>query len=223
MSDNLAFLENPTQMAYDADSNDRYKEDKNLFVRFFMHPHPDPEATAREGRPIYYDREYVEIIVPGDKTTTINRPVRDMDKRRFAERYKAFKSDEQQVNVGTPLSAWPGITRSQVEELKYFKIFTVEQLVSIPDTVAQRFMGINILRKRASDFLAAAEGVAHETQLQSELEKRDNQIAALTNAVEELKKLVPKNKQAQAEQIQVEEPEVEEATSDEEVEDLEDR
>lgn len=214
-------LEDPTELAYAQEQGDRFKGDDNLFVRFFYHPHPDPERTAQEGRPIFYDREYIEIIVPGDKTTTVNRPVRDMDKQRFASRYAAFKNKEEQTQVGTPLSAWPGITRSQVEELKFFKIFTVEQLSSIPDNISQKFMGINMLRKRALEFLEASQGMAVESRLRNELSKRDAQISALMQAVEDLKTLVPKNKQSQIPEVQVE-PETEEIEQ-EEVDDLEDR
>lgn len=166
------------------------REDQNLFVRFFFHPHLDKEKTDEAGRPIYYDREYIEIIVPGDRNNTVNRPVRDSDKQRFPRMYQAFKQGAQQRVTGTPLESWPLLNRSQVEELKHFRIYTVEQLANVPDNLKQQFMGINALQQRAKDFIEAARGVASTQQFRDELEKKDAQISALTQAVNELTQAV---------------------------------
>ena len=174
-----------------AGGNPRFKGDENLYVRFFYHPHHDPEASVAQGRPIYQDREYVEIIVPGDKTTSVVRPVRDQDKMRFARQYQSFKSNQVQTNFGTPLEAWPGITRAQCEELKYFKIFTVEQLANMPDSIAQRFMGVNSLRARAKDFLEASKGTVQLEQFRKAIEDRDSELEVLRRAIADLQARLP--------------------------------
>ena len=181
-----------------AQQNPRYAGDANLFVRFFNHPHPDKQKTLEEGRPIFEDKPYIEIIVPGDRGNTINRPVRDEDKNRFPQLWRQFVQGAQQTQVGTPLEAWPAITRAQVEELKYFKIFTVEALASVPDNVAQRFMGINVLQQKARDFIEAAKGMSMTTEMRSELDKKDAQIAALTQAVQDLTEVVGELKSSRA-------------------------
>lgn len=173
-----------------AGGNPRFRGDETLYVRFFHHPHHDPEASAEQGRPIYRDREYVEIIVPGDKTTSVFRPVRDLDKQRFPRQYQAFRNSESQVNFGTPLEAWTGITRAQAEELKYFKIYTVEQLANLNDGIAQRFMGMNSLRTRAKDFLEAAKGESQVSALRAEIEKRDAEMAAMAESIRDLQSIV---------------------------------
>jgi predicted RNase H-like nuclease (RuvC/YqgF family) len=72
-----------------------------------------------------------------------------------------------------------------VEELKHFKIFTAEQLVGMPDNVAQRFMGINELKRRVQAFLDAANSNVPMQKLQTELADRDNQLDVLRRALKE--------------------------------------
>jgi ABC-type transporter Mla subunit MlaD len=92
--------------------------------------------------------------------------------------------------VGTPLKAWPAINASLVEELKYFKVFTVEQLADLPDNLSQNFIGINAWKQKAKSFMEAASGLAAEAKTASELAKRDAQINALTEAVSDLTQMV---------------------------------
>lgn len=168
-----------------------YAGDDKLYVMFFYHPVESPEDTAREGRPIFHDREFIQIMVPGNKDLIVVREVRDTDKQRFPKQYAAWKNRQNQdAAVGTPLAAWPAVTRSQVAELEYFGCKTVEQLAAMPDNQAQKFMGIQILRKKAQDFLAYSKDVAPLSQMQKELTQRDNEIATLRAAVEEQSKLL---------------------------------
>jgi uncharacterized protein YoxC len=180
-------LDNTIDSAAD---NPRFAGDANLFVRFFNHPHPHKQKTLEEGRPIFEDRAYIEIIVPGDRGNSVNRPVRDQDKRRFPRLWQQFQQGANQTQIGTPLEAWPGITRAHVEELKYFKIFTVEQLAQVPDNIAQRFMGINVLQQKARDFIEASKGMAMTDEMRNELSKKDAQINALTQAIQDLTEVV---------------------------------
>ncbi len=174
-----------TEMAMDNNSS-RFAKDENLFVRFFTHPKQDQDKSAAAGRPIFVDTVYITIMVPGDKTSIISRPASQRDKDRFAKHFANFESKAGDVLEGTPLEAWPGISRSQVEEMKYFNVRTVEQLANMSDTNAQKFMGMSIMRTRALAFLEAAEGNAANETLAAELEKRDNEILGLKQAVEEL-------------------------------------
>lgn len=186
-SDGLGIDLDPTEMVgMQLEQGTANKGDASLFVRFFLHPHQDAEQTLAKGRPIFHDREYIEIVVPGDKDNTVNRPVRRGDAERFPKQYSSFKAGEVDVQVGTPLGAWAGVTRAQVEEMKYFRIHTVEQLANVPDAIAQRFMGINTLKQKAKDFIDAAQGFAQTDQLREEISARDARIMALEAAVQEL-------------------------------------
>lgn len=160
--------------------------DANLRLRFHMHPVKDEVASLKEGRDIFRDEEYLQIIVPGDKDNITDGPVHDLIKKRFAPQYAAWKaSGNGEASNGTPLEAWAGISRSQVEEMKFFKVNTIEDLANMSDSNCQKFVGIQLLRQRARDFVAAAKGEAPLLEVRSQLAERDNKIESLQHALEE--------------------------------------
>lgn len=175
-----------TQFAMEESQRNGFDQDSKLFVHFYMHPHQDKEASAKEGRPIFVSREYISIIIPGDKLNIVKRPVSDLERRRFAQKYAAFKAGNEQIMNGTPLESVPWLTREQVEELKYFNVRTLEHLADMPDVHAQRFMGINKLRQRARDHVALAKENAPALRLAEETRKKDEQIALLQKQLNEL-------------------------------------
>jgi hypothetical protein len=221
-ADSLGAELDPTELAgYQIEQGKPDPGDASLFVRFFLFPHRDAEKSLAEGRPIYYDREYIEIVVPGDKDTTVNRPIRPGDAQRFPRQYTSFKAGEVDAQVGTPLSAWPMITRAQVEEMKYFKIYTVEQLAGLSDNLAQKFMGINRLKQKAKDYIEASKGSAATDQLREEIEGKDARIMALEQAVQELRAMAeaaakPKKRKPKKDLEEPEEPEEPEQEEEEE-------
>ena len=168
--------------------HDRHRGDENLYVQFFMHPLQDKTKTLEEGRPIFIDTEYVRIMVPGDKGNVIMREVRDDDRSRFPKQYQAFKNDEAEIVEGTPLDKWNFVSAAQVEELKYFGIRTVENLANVTDTNAQKFMGINMLRERAREYIEATASDAPIAQLQSEVAARDATIEEQATLLADLTK-----------------------------------
>lgn len=163
--------------------------DETAMVRFYSKSYPDQAKTKEEGRPIFKDVDIIEIRFPGNKDFTA-RPVTESDKRRFPRHWEAYQARVSQEDVleGTPLAEWPQITRSQVEELAFYNVKTVEQLVEMSDTHSQQFMGINNLRRKAQEWLdAAADGKA-AAELQAELAKRDELLEQMQARMEELEK-----------------------------------
>lgn len=164
----------------------RYAGDNKLLVQFHVLPMIDDTRSAEEGRPIYKEVDHVRIMQPGNKESIVDRPVTEMDKARFQQQYERWKSGQAELVEGTPLEAWPEITRAQVEELRFFHVRTVEQLCDISDANAQKFMGINVLRKKARIYRDKANKNAASTKLQKQLEEKDNQIASLNAALKDL-------------------------------------
>ena len=175
-----------TQMAFAEGGMGPQPGDEAVHARFFLHPHKNEKLSLQEGRPIYEDREYVRLVVAGDKDNIVERPAREADKARFPRQYEAFKRGEGDAVVGTPLSSWPGISRSQVEELAFFGVRTVEQLAEMADAQIQKFLGANALRDRARMFIAAAKGDAPIQRMQAELAERDTRIEFLEKKLKEL-------------------------------------
>jgi hypothetical protein len=168
-------------------NNGRHQGDEHLLVRFYMHPAKDKTASAEAGRPIFKDVPYVHIMQPGNKESIIHRKATDMDINRFAEHYRKFEAREnQEAMEGTPLVEWPGVTRSQAEELKFYNVITVEQLVAMSDTNAQNFRGMNELKKRAAAFLEVSKEAAGAEALAIAKEKNEQQEALIADMAKRL-------------------------------------
>lgn len=144
--------------------------DKALAVRFFVAPVQDFEATTKEGRPIFKDMHMVEIRVRGSRNDIVHKPVDELVKRRFREAWRAYEQGEELLESGTPLEQWPAMTRSQVEEMKYFGFRTVEHISNCRDDVTAKFPGLMALKQRAQAFIAMAAGEAPLASLQKQLE-----------------------------------------------------
>lgn len=128
-----------------------------VFAEFYAEPVLMDFRSKAEGRPIYEEREFVKIIIPGARGSTVNEPVNDEHKARWPEAYKAFKEGREAPREGTPLTEWPRINRAQAEELAYFHIKTVEELAGVNDIQLQKLgMGSRELRTSAQKFLEVA-------------------------------------------------------------------
>jgi hypothetical protein len=178
------------------DPRNPYKGDEKLPVRFYMGAVPDDAKTASEGRPIFRDVECIQIF--NSKDNVIDRPVRDTDKQRWPRAYQAWKNtgDGEPGAVGTRLEHWPLMTRAQVEEFKFFKVFTVEQLAALPDSTVQKMVGAVKLKQMAQLAVEAAKGDEPFRRLQGEIEKRDGQIAELGAEVRRLTALIEEKMKA---------------------------
>ena len=177
-----------TQMAM---SQGRFA-DSGVYAEFHYHPKRNDLKSKELGRDIFEDTPYVRIMVPGDKDNIVFRPVRDTDKQRFPKQWQAFLAKEEQVQEGTPLSEWNGISRSQAEELKAFGIKTVEALVSMPDSHGQGFMGINALKAKAKAYIEDASFAAPIARLTQENEALRVEIEMLKAAMSEEPEEPPK-------------------------------
>lgn len=168
----------------------RWAGDDKLWIQFLYLPMINNEKSNAEGRPIFDDVEHVRILQPGNKESIVVRPVDDMDRRRFRKQYEDWKADRDRPREGTPLDQWPVLTKGQVEELRYFHVTTVEDLANLSDSNAQKFAGINMLRRQAQAFVEQAKEGAAAQKLATELEQRDNEITSLKQAIEEQSRMI---------------------------------
>ncbi len=178
-----------TQMAMEG-QNARFADDGKLLINFSTIPVLNNQKTAEEGRPIYENRDHVHIMMPGNKESVVIKPVGEIEKKRFAKQYADWKENNQVNLEGTPLEAWTWVTKAQVEELKYFHVRTVEQLAGMPDVQAQKFMGVQALKKQAKLFLQQAEKGKGASALAAEIEKRDLEMQTLRETIKELQATV---------------------------------
>jgi hypothetical protein len=176
---------------------ERFAADSRLYVEFYRKAIHNTFKSQEQGRPVYDEKDCVKIMIPGDKYSSVDTPVTEEHRRRFPTQWAQYQAGQTQAVSGTPLEVWPQATISLVATLKAMNITTVEQLAALSDANAMHLMGSHDLRRRAIAFLEAAKGEAANTKLAAELEKRDLEIAALKEQMEQLlkataKKAVPK-------------------------------
>lgn len=165
--------------------------DDALWVQFSVRPMQNNYETAQQNRPIFRDETWVEIRIPGRNDLTIERPMCEEDKFRFPRQWSYFErthsADGQ--NVGTPLSAWPLLKPSQIEQLKALRFMTVEQIAMASDENLSRIgmnagMSAHSLRDRAKLYLDHARDNSVAVKQMEELKAREKEIADLKAAQE---------------------------------------
>jgi hypothetical protein len=155
-------------LSLDSDINNA---DSHLHVEFYVH---DKEP--------YKEKPFVRIIVPGDKTTVIDQPVREDHKQRFPRQWLYFQMQNSDAQViGTPLSDWnkdrpAEFNEMQMQELQILKFQTVEQVATASDSQLQRIgMGGVGLRETARRYLQTK----NQTETASEIETTRKELAEL--------------------------------------------
>lgn len=138
------------------------------------------EKSAEEGRPIFENEDYVQILIPGNSKDIIDRRVQEKDKERWPAQWAAYQNNKEQPLEGTPITVWPELDPSQVATLSHKNIRTVEDLASLPDvSLGELGPGALELQKKAQRFLKVSE----DTKL---VEKQESRIAELEARIAEL-------------------------------------
>ena len=161
--------------------------DGKLFVQFRTEPVLNPAASTKAGRPIYDDVDMIVIRTPGSQLTSVVAPAKFyMD--RFGHRYRSWKAGQEAEISGTPLESFPFLLNKPglVAELKALHVRSVEQLAEMADGHKQKIMGGFELSRKAQAFIEASKEGAQAAQLAAELEKRDSEIAALKQQMNQI-------------------------------------
>lgn len=161
--------------------------DSRLAVQFYNRAVKNEDKSAEAGRPIFEDKIYIKIVVPGDNLSEIDRPMYNEDKGRFPKHWYDFQNrhGDDEVVTGTPLEEWALLTKGQAEELKGLKFRTVESIANCADVQLQRIgmiagMSPHSFRDKAKAFLNIA-------QTSADSEKREAEIQSLREANEQVK------------------------------------
>ena len=164
-------------------------ENAGIYAQFSIEAVNQPFKSTEAGRPIFEDREFVRIVVAGDKNSEVYREATEYDKERFHEVYDRFKKGlkgREQI-TGTPLSQWPILRPSQIKELEAIEIYTVEGLANLSDTMKQNLgMGAHELVAQAKAYLDAANDGAAGAKLAAENSALRDDIADLKRQLSEI-------------------------------------
>lgn len=179
-------------MSETPDFDPRARERDNARAEFYVDTVKNEAESAKQGRAVFIEREMVKIIVPGDRLTEHVAIVGEQHRQRFYRQYEAFKANRDAPLVGTPIEELSGLSRAQVEELKYAKVRTVEELASLPDDLLRKVapMGGNELRAKAQRRLEYEAGAAPMEKLAAENAQQAATIQEQEQRLAELERLV---------------------------------
>lgn len=138
--------------------------DGNL-VRFVVVSEQNRNGTAEAGRPVFDAVTVAVVMSPGSKKSEAVHPIHRLYwngterefpaiVQRFGEEWDQYRKGIEARQIGTSIEQWPDIDPPQRELLKANKVFTLEQLVRMPDTHAQAMgMGFRDLQLKAKAYL----------------------------------------------------------------------
>jgi len=134
-----------------------FGDDSKLFVTFSTQSVVNPIKSQEAGRPIHEPVDYVRIQQPGERDFTL-RPATQLDTQRFRRQWQMYQDGRAQDPTGTLLSVLFPNNPEIVDNLKFFKISTVEQLAGLNDTQIQNVgLGGRAFHEAAVKYLAAAD------------------------------------------------------------------
>ncbi len=158
-----------------------------IYPKFYTRAVQNQRASLEEGRPIYDEVEWVDIIIAGDRNNKPSRKVSDQDRSRWPAEYRRFKEGKEEAAQGTPLEKWPALTITQVEELKHFNLRSVEDLINVPDDALSRLgMGARELQKKAKAFIEYSKDSGVIQRYVDENEKLKTQVSGLSEKLDTL-------------------------------------
>lgn len=149
--------------------------DRALLVTF------EPVATKQPDGS-YQTVEYTRIWL--GRNDEVFRPTTSEDRVRFADRYAAFKRGEEKPIEGTPISMCAFATPADVAACKAEKIFTLEQIVELPDERLQRARLVTF-KYRCRDWLEAQQRHGYVGELRTQIEALQAKVNVLTQQLQE--------------------------------------
>lgn len=172
----------------------------NIIPVFYMKAIRNNFESERQGRDIWEEVPYVEMMVPGDKLTEVHEKVKQDHKDRWPDKWAAFIANQEAPTDGTPLDEWPPVSRAVAMQLSSAKVRTVEALASLSDLQLSNVMpmGGNALREKARMWLKQAEEMAPMADLQAALAARDEEVAALKAQMADLASRIPTKREEAA-------------------------
>ena len=165
--------------------SDTQGADARLQVRFYKKSVQQEQESIDAGRPIYKDFDFVQICVAGDTLTEIDTYALQNHKTRFPIQWANYMNRQgahDEEVVGTPITEWPLVSKSQAEELRAIKFQTVESIANASDQQLQRMgmiagMSPYAFRDKAKAFLNLATNAAETDKRESEINSLKEELA----------------------------------------------
>lgn len=173
-----------TQLYSDATS-DPYA---GAHVIFYKEPVENTYKSKDAGYPVFEERDFIEIMYPGNTLNIIRREVIDSDKATFPRHWALYQQMGVPTHVGMPVEEWPVVTRSVSKSLKALGFHTVEQVAAASDQNIARMgmacgMEPHTFREKARAYLASAADTAEAQKYAQENAELRQRLKDLEDAM----------------------------------------
>lgn len=166
-------------------------------LRFFYDTAKNETASIAEGRPIFDTVLMVDVITPGQRTSTPRFELerkwaeqsikalgltgeykRSLKYQLYKEQVERFKANEQGSDLGgTPLKEWPRIDRGLAATLAAANVYTVEAVAELPDSRLDVLgLGGRAMREQAKAYLEAAAGDSGLSEMTDRATKAEAEV-----------------------------------------------
>ena len=143
----------------------------------------NPSATKEKGRPVFEEKDYVQIIIPGERDIA-DRVVNSNDLKRWPEQWKAYQDNENVSVSGTMLDQITLFNKAEIATFSSLNIKTVEQLSEIGENVFSKLgPGARDYKKKAQDYLKQAA----KSALLNEIQDLKHQVDDLKQQIKDFK------------------------------------
>lgn len=194
-------------------------------VRFYVHTTRNEAKSKEAGRPIFDEIDVCELSYPGNKTSVAVAPANSVCEwaetsdeygvsrqeityaMKYNDQYLKFKSGDVASMGGTPLEELTFLSQSKRLELKALKVHSAEALAGLDGNALKMLgQGGRDLKVQAQAYLDSAMKNASATQVREELVRRDEKIAKLEAALNDLtaNKSSSKKKEAKSKESEFE-------------------
>lgn len=162
----------------------------NFTVRFFQEKVQMGFLSEQAGHPVFEDRDFIQINIPGDMSNIIERESTEIDRTQFASLFAAYKQGLEPSVDGMPVEQWAKLTKAQAANYKAQNFQTVEQIAEMSDHACGSVgMGATSDRAAAKAFLALAKDAGLAQKQAIEIDRQNTDIEELKRQVAELSAL----------------------------------
>jgi hypothetical protein len=146
------------------------------------------DGVFATGRPAFDDVLMIKIQVP-NQNDCVPRPVREEDKIRFPQSWKAYETGKEPVPSGMPVQEWTALTVSELKVLQACQVRTVEQLAELADAGLHRLgAGGMELKQRAQKYVTDSVSGESLKQENADLKQRVDELEEAIASLQEKKK-----------------------------------
>lgn len=180
--------------------------DSLLAVEFYWHEPilkwQSDRKSEEEGKRVVVKgprQPFVRIMRPGDQTSILEVPVREVHKQRWPERWLSWQIQEGMItggeNVpGWKVDDWDELNAEQKREMKYLRFYTVEMIAGASDDQLRR-LGLGGMGLREKAKAALRQKLSQDVREQ--VAAKDKEVSNMKEQMAQLQAQLEKLTQAQ--------------------------